>query len=78
MSERHTYEVWAEGRHLCSGEPGTTRCVASFRFFLEALDYVEYCHRTGTTVLLRKPNFVGGENAAEGKWKAPKLEDCPF
>ena len=73
---RHTYEVWVQEYRSNTEEPRKTVCVASFRFMLEALDYVDYCHRSGTTALFRKPDFPGGENAAQGKWIAPKEVKC--
>ena len=76
MSGRHTYEVWVQEYHSKTEEPRKTVCVASFHFMLEALDYVDYCHLSGMTVMFRRPDFPGGENASHGKWMAPKEAQC--
>ena len=50
----HGYEAWATGRLGPFIEsPEGSRCVASFDYFQEALDYRDYGNSRGTRIVVR-------------------------
>jgi hypothetical protein len=48
--EMHQFEVWSQD--TVRERPATIK-VASFQYFQEALDFLEYCNKRGASVILR-------------------------
>jgi hypothetical protein len=58
MTSGLTFQVWVEGDRF--GIP-VSRPVVAFYYLLEALDFVDYCHKVGSDAVLRAvngPNWV--------------------
>jgi hypothetical protein len=53
----HSFRVWAEYR-VYDEDPLPWKCLASFKFLQECLDYIAYCNGRGSCVVFQSPAEV--------------------